>query len=113
MSELRLIGANPHLLVRQGKGGKDRTVPLNPYICAELAGYTRHHTTDQNVFGIAPKTINSLLTAWAARAGVPQLHPHSLRHKFATDILSRGGNIRDVQHILGPKASAPPRFTWR
>jgi integrase/recombinase XerD len=100
-SELRLGGTSPYLIVLQGKGGKDRTIPLNPYICAELDSYTRHHTSDQNVFGIAPKTINSFFTFWAAKAGVPQIHPHSLRHKFATDILTRGGSIRDVQHLLG------------
>jgi hypothetical protein len=38
---------------------------------------------------------------WAIKAGVPQIHPHSLRHKFATDLINRGGSPRDVQRLLG------------
>jgi hypothetical protein len=34
------------------------------------------------------------------------IHTHSLRHKFATDILERGGNIRAVQQILGHESLA-------
>jgi hypothetical protein len=61
---------------------------------------------EAKIIGIAPKTVNSLFTNWAKRAGVPQLHPHSLRHKFATDILNRGGSIRDVQHLMGHESLA-------
>jgi site-specific recombinase XerD len=101
IGDLRLTGESPHLIVLQGKGGKDRIVNLNTYIRDRLKAFTKGRAPEESLFGIASKTISSLFTAWAAKAGVPQLHSHSLRHKFATDILNRGGSIRDVQTLLG------------
>ena len=106
VTDLRLTGEAPHLKVLQGKGGKDRDVSLNPYICSRLKAFTKGKAPEDKVIGIAPKIVNSLFTNWAKRAGVPQLHPHSLRHKFATDILNRGGSIRDVQHLMGHESLA-------
>ncbi|MFB0559309.1 MAG: tyrosine-type recombinase/integrase [Dehalococcoidales bacterium] len=41
------------------------------------------------------------IKAFARRAGLEDLHAHSLRHKFATDLLEHGADIRSVQHLLG------------
>lgn len=101
IADLRLGGESPHLIVRQGKGGKDRTVNLNDHICSCLKSFTKGMTPQMSVFGIASKTVASIFGVWAKKAGVPQLHPHSLRHKFATDILNRGGNIRDLKYLMG------------
>jgi len=87
---LRLSGEAPCLLVRQGKGGKDRIVYLNDCIRGQLATFVRGRSGEEKVFGLAPKTISLKVSQWARKAGV-MLHPHSLRHKFATDILDRGG----------------------
>lgn len=75
-------------------------VYLNNYIRDRLAAFTRGRDADDNVFGLAPESISLKIGGWARKAGV-SLHPHSLRHKFATDILDRGGNIRAVQQLLG------------
>ena len=104
--DLRLTGAAPHVKVLQGKGGKDRDVNLNPYIRDRLVSFTRGMPPETKVIGITPKTIQSVFAYWAHKAAVPQLHPHSLRHKFATDILNHGGNIRDVQHLMGHESLA-------
>ena len=37
----------------------------------------------------------------AKKAGVPQIHTHSFRHKFPTDLLQKGASIRTVQELLG------------
>jgi site-specific recombinase XerD len=101
-----LTGKSPYLKVLQGKGGKDRDVNLNPYICGRLKSFTNGMPSEAKVIGITPKTVNSLFTNWAKRVGVPQLHQHSLRHKFATDIINSGGIIRDVQHLMGHESLA-------
>lgn len=106
VKDLRLEGKLPYLIVLQGKGGKDRDVSLNPYICGRLKSFTTGMIPGDKVIGIAPKTVNSLFTNWAKRAGVPQLHPHSLRHKFATDIINSGGSLRDVQYLMGHESLA-------
>lgn len=49
---------------------------------------------------LLPSPISLKIGGWARKAGV-SIHPHSLRHKFATYILDRGGNIRAVQQLLG------------
>jgi site-specific recombinase XerD len=96
VGDLHLSGEAPLLLVRRGKGGKDRVVYLNDYIRDRLASFTKGKGANESVFGLAPKTVSMKIGYWARKAGV-SIHPHSLRHKFATDILDRGGNIRAVQ----------------
>jgi site-specific recombinase XerD len=100
INDLQLSGEVPQLLVRQGKGGKDRVVYLDDYIRDQLASFVKGKHSDESVFGLAPKTVSLKIGYWARKAGVP-IHTHSLRHKFATDILDRGGNVRAVQQLLG------------
>jgi site-specific recombinase XerD len=100
VNDLQLSGKYPRLLVRKGKGGKNRVVYLNNYICNRLASFTKGKPGNESVFGLAPKTVSMKIGYWAKKAGV-SIHTHSLRHKFATDILDRGGNIRAVQQLLG------------
>ena len=100
VGDLQLSGDSPRLLVRHGKGNKDRVVYLNGYIRDRLAAFTKGRGAKESVFGLAPKTVSMKISYWAHKAGV-SIHTHSLRHKFATDILERGGNIRAVQQLLG------------
>ncbi len=51
---------------------------------------------------LTPRTIQRIVKHYAIKAGiVKDVHPHTLRHSFATDLLANGADIRSVQAMLG------------
>ena len=80
IGDLHLEGDDPVLIVRQGKGAKDRAVSLNSSIRDQLADFTKDKPPQESVFGLAAKTISLKIGKWARKSGVPHLHTHSLRH---------------------------------
>jgi integrase len=101
VGDLHLDGDEPILVVRGGKGGKDRAVNLNPYIRDQLAAYVKGMAPQDSVFSLAAKTISLKIHKWAQISGVPHLHTHSLRHYVGTTLFQRNANPRAVQAILG------------
>jgi len=101
VGDLHLSGSDPVLIVRSGKGNKDRSVGLVPALRDRLAAFTRGKPLQDSVFGITAKSISGKMRQWAIKAGVPHLHTHSLRHYVGTTLFERGANPRAVQAILG------------
>jgi integrase/recombinase XerD len=99
--DLQLKGDDPIVIVHEGKGAKDRVVPLNPYLREKLASFTASMSRDQSLFGLTRKTISMKTTTWSTKAGVPHIHAHSMRHHLATTLLRDGVSLRVVQEILG------------
>ncbi len=89
------------LVVREGKNQKDRVIPLSPPIALRLKNFIEGKRLDERVFGLKPPSITMKIKTFARRAGMEELHAHTLRHKFATDLLEHGADIRSVQHLLG------------
>jgi integrase/recombinase XerC len=51
---------------------------------------------------LTPRSVQLRLDRWARRAGLGQhVHPHMLRHAFATHVLQSSGDLRAVQEMLG------------
>ena len=106
--------AERRLLVRQGKGGKDRIVPFADR-CADAlvvyladrgpapgplfvaARYARLHAGVR----LRPNGLKQLLRRLGRAAGVPRVHAHRFRHTFATWAIAHDARELDVQHLLG------------
>jgi integrase/recombinase XerC len=88
--------------VREGKGGKDRIVPLGEEAAHLVARYLREARPQ-----LARRAENALfLSARGRRLDTSTLrrlvpHPHRLRHAFATHLLEGGADLRTIQELLG------------
>lgn len=94
--------------VRRGKGGKGRVVPLGEGAVSALrahlvAGGQGEGPVFLNQRGgrLSSRSAWSIVNEEALRAGLPDVHPHALRHSFATHLLSAGADIRSIQEMLG------------
>jgi site-specific recombinase XerD len=101
------------LHIRQGKGARDREVPLSTTLLQALREYwcwrkpknflfpssTGHRGQDQP---ISDKTVWHVCKGAAVRAGIQKkIGPHTLRHSFATHHLEAGTDLRTIQLLLG------------
>jgi len=89
------------LVVRNGKGGKDRVIPLIASIAQRLKNFTLGMKPEEKVFKLKATCISNKIRQFAKKAGLNGFHTHTMRHKFATDLLERGANIKQVQELLG------------
>jgi len=96
-----------------GKGAKKRMVPVGSRACAAVKAWLGERaalarTAEPALFvgargaRIAPSSVRHALAQWARRLGLSQhVHPHMLRHSFATHLLQSSGDLRAVQEMLG------------
>jgi integrase/recombinase XerD len=101
--------------VRQGKGKKDRVVPLGPRAAAWVKRYesevrprlvldARTPTLFLTAYGTGfnPDVVSGMVSAWMTRAGLEKRGScHLLRHTCATHMLEGGADIRFIQQLLG------------
>jgi site-specific recombinase XerD len=104
----------------RGKGGKVRVVFISDRAKSALERYMEKRSDiDPALFvrvgikhlekknkadnlRITPRTVQRIVKHYALKAGVVKdVHPHTLRHSFATDLIQSGADIRSVQEMLG------------
>ncbi len=110
-------------MVIDGKGGKQRLVPLLPAVRRAVADYLRLYPgclpADGPLFvgvrggRLNPRMVQGRLAELRAQLGLPaQATPHALRHSFATHLLAGGGDLRTIQELLGHASlSTTQRYT--
>lgn len=105
------------LRVVQGKGRKDRYVPLSEHLARGLNAYIKAERPTNYLFGgnviesraggdfdsrYSQRGVQWAVKEAAKRAGITkEVSVHTLRHTFATHLLEDGLNIVSVQHLLG------------
>lgn len=88
----------------KGKGGKERRVVLPAQVLEHLKPL-RHNKPW--LFGLKPfseRKAYDIIKFWGKKAGLLKtIHPHALRHSFATHLLVSGSDLRTLQELLGHK----------
>jgi integrase len=92
--------------VNQGKGHKDRVVPIPKAAFDVLHAWAKRRKCGlflPNHLGnqFDPRVIHWRIQRLGKAAGLPWLHPHSLRHGCATRLLATGMDVRRIQKFLG------------
>jgi integrase/recombinase XerD len=113
------IFPNEGFLRVTGKGDKERVVPIGELALRALDDYLSWHRGLLHTKGVAapPEGAAVFLNArgrrltrqgvfdivrhYGAEVGIEELHPHTLRHSFATHLLEGGADLRTIQELLG------------
>ena len=108
-----------HVARLTGKGSKQRLVPLGEYACRALRRYLAEGrgTLEGRAKGtperravflnkrgrrLSRQSVWEVIKLAGERAGIDRpLHPHTLRHSFATHLIQGGADVRSVQELLG------------
>lgn len=101
-SEINLLQKSLRIL---GKGNKERIVIIPEMVIEVLKKFKSSSEHKNFIFGEAP--LNTRVGfEWIRQTGIKanlikHLHPHALRHSFATHLLTSGANLRVIQTLLG------------
>ncbi len=94
-----------------GKGAKTRIVPLGKFALNAINNWiierekiiTKSEALFLNSKGtrLSIRSVQLRLKKMATKQGLPPIHPHMLRHSFATHMLESSGDLRTIQELLG------------
>jgi integrase/recombinase XerC len=113
------INFSRHDILIHGKGSKDRLIPLDSELALLLQDYIAYTRVtlinkskklnqsnilllNKNGDPLGVRGLEKILTSLVKKAGETfKIHPHMLRHSFATEMLKNGADLRVIQELLG------------
>lgn len=108
LSDIMMTDRKGELLVRAGKGTRQRVIPLNNTARKALKTWfdVRLESALQKVFttqrgAITPRTVQTLLADIGERARIQKMTPHMARHTFAKNLVNSGVTLEKVAMLLG------------
>jgi site-specific recombinase XerD len=119
IQDIRFDGAGTVIHVRQGKGSKDRMIPVRKEIRKAVDAYLEstgrkpsdigclfqsadHAMADRDSWRLSTKTASKIIKALAEKAGITKrITPHALRHTFAAATFTHCRNVMIVSKLLG------------
>ena len=105
--------SNQSLMVKAGKGGKSRLLPIGSKAIQALQNWLairlkKTSTTESALFTsthgsrLGQRSVELWLSLWCKKNGIHEhVHPHMLRHSFASHLLESSQDLRAVQELLG------------
>lgn len=96
-----------------GKGAKTRVIPVGSKAISALCAWIKVRKqqvadgetavfTSRTGHRLSARAVQQRVRQWAQRQGIPgDVHPHTLRHSFASHLLESSGDLRAVQELLG------------
>ncbi|MDD2722419.1 MAG: tyrosine recombinase XerC [Methylovulum sp.] len=111
LTDIDLAGQS--LMVRSGKGGKSRVLPIGSKAVAAIENWLQQRSKQTNITEpalfvssrgarLGQRSIELRLKQWCVKKGVAEsIHPHMLRHSFASHLLEASQDLRAVQELLG------------
>ncbi len=115
MLKISQVHLNVSYLSCKGKGKKERMVPIAPYVLEILDSYIKHDrpkilkgAKSQYLFvtyqakPVSRDSFWVMLNEYGEKSSITKhIHPHLLRHTFATHLLEHGADLRSIQELLG------------
>ncbi len=107
-SDIKITSRKGRLIVRSGKGGKRREIPLNKDArkVLEDLGYSNHKGKKEAIFmgqrgPMTPRGVESMFRKYVAHTELDEVTPHKLRHTFCKNLIDAGVSLEKVAMLAG------------